>query len=1119
MLKCYPRTTKGAVDVKPNSSELSYLLFYATSRRSKIQKVGSFLEKKTATDVWRMHIGNVQVTLQILAALIEKAPKDMPLFAPYVLKILDLVLRSDDITMVESSLPTFAIFCENHDASSLQADQDYIQQYESIVRAYAALASTRRSPGKVPITKPVAMRWRNTGLKAIKSLASSDSLSSISSLQLDVIVPMILENLWTNNEGFLDVLLKRAQLKEEVECDKPIRRRTSIATVRTAESAGDTNPIALLGSALDVDKLAEEDIGVLAMKCLEQVFVGPNRPQIHGATAALLKFIEERVSQNEVVVKRHPRTYRDGGWAIKVIDLATRWSPVQDRFIILITVMESMLKLPVSDETLKQHIVLAGMIRSLLRSDINMIGLSVMDVLLGLISQMKKALAITTNHLDKFNQSDHENEKTTTNGTESAQILSSRRNELLERIQECIADLATHIYYIDQVSDMVIAILSRLRPSHSNSTVNSSPSGERVESQPVNTSTSNLVDSQQLEAYLSLTAGKICALHAVKAIILVANSQAKSSANVSLLRNRIPITVWEGSHWMLRDPDSAVRQAYVDALVAWLDHETTVGDLQAWDEGYYPKGNTGKSGKDLAPAAIARRAASGASAWERPAKSRSHFLQLLHVAIYDNALQFIEFDGDIIMLHILLTKLAMRLGVNAIHHSLPMIFRLQEDIQEAETPVAKVRIGSLCHGFFWALTEAFNFEASVVGRAIHNEVVRRRSKGFWVEGIHVPPAPLDKVPLPGVLHSFPRLSMREIESEALLPFDDRFSLIECIATGYLEQSTSPPTSPVSSPGRRFSNTAVTNVGVAPMIDANKEIPGKMRDEMLDFDWSRETVISAIQEGSKSASLNGSRSGTMALTNRNLLNINGGATSGHSPAFPSSPVHSAHGRPTSGHDQTSPTARRKASMQSAISVSPGSASSRGFVTTVEQLKLVLASGQIPSVSLPPAAAGDDTGSESMASYDGTPSELSFNPGKMDRGNVDTGALARSGTISTRKTSFGEGSGQPVFNHSYKQGFLAQGEDESNIPPVLAVPANLFPGRPTTAPSSPRIGHTPVSSLKQYKRSIKSRGGDSITSRKTHFDAPPPSAMDLQMLLLGIDSHAGESTLSNISRPPY
>lgn len=69
VLRCYPRTTKGAVDVKPNSSELSYLLFYATSRRSKIQKIGSFLEKKTASDVWRLRIGYVVMAPNLLTLL------------------------------------------------------------------------------------------------------------------------------------------------------------------------------------------------------------------------------------------------------------------------------------------------------------------------------------------------------------------------------------------------------------------------------------------------------------------------------------------------------------------------------------------------------------------------------------------------------------------------------------------------------------------------------------------------------------------------------------------------------------------------------------------------------------------------------------------------------------------------------------------------------------------------------------------------------------------------------------------------------------------------------------------------------------------------------------------
>jgi protein EFR3 len=57
VLKCFPRYQKGVLEVKPNGSELSYLLYYASTRRSKLQKVGAFLEKKAARDVYRGRIG------------------------------------------------------------------------------------------------------------------------------------------------------------------------------------------------------------------------------------------------------------------------------------------------------------------------------------------------------------------------------------------------------------------------------------------------------------------------------------------------------------------------------------------------------------------------------------------------------------------------------------------------------------------------------------------------------------------------------------------------------------------------------------------------------------------------------------------------------------------------------------------------------------------------------------------------------------------------------------------------------------------------------------------------------------------------------------------------------
>ncbi len=52
-------------------------------------------------------------------------------------------------------------------------------------------------------------------------------------------------------------------------------------------------------------------------------------------------------------------------------------------------------------------------------------------------------------------------------------------------------------------------------------------------------------------------------------------------------------------------------------------------------------------------------------------------------------------------------KDVLQLGVNTVRYGMPMIFRLQEDIQEVDAPLHKVRIGSLCHGYFWVLTDKF----------------------------------------------------------------------------------------------------------------------------------------------------------------------------------------------------------------------------------------------------------------------------------------------------------------------------------------------------------------------------------------------------------------------------
>ncbi|RSL70475.1 Protein EFR3 [Fusarium floridanum] len=1105
VLKCYPRTTKGAVDVKPNSSELSYLLYYATSRRSKIQKIGAFLEKKTASDVWRLRIGNVQVTLQILAALIEKLHKDAVLIAPFVLKVLDTVLRSEDITMIESSLPTFEAFCDFHDAALLSADQAFLHQYEEIVRLYAQLASTHLAPGKESLSSPVKVRWRSAGLEAIRSISTADALSSITGRQMDVIMPRILDNLWSDTPDFLEVLLQRVEAEEKVDTEKQLRRRTSIATVATVDTAGDPNPVALAGTAGDVDKLAEEEVGVLAMQCLKSIFIVPNRSQIHGATVSLLRFIQDRVSQGESVVELHDDRERDGGWAISIYSIISRWTPVQDRYIILVAALDTLLRIPVQDATLDSQLALTTMMSSLLRSDVNLIGLSVMDVLLGLIKQMRKLLRLRS----PASQSDDGDA-----ATEPEQAVRQQTKHLLGRLELCIGDLATHVYYADQISDMITAVILRLKPSRSSST-SSSPGGEKAGEAGPGASNIELSESQQLDHYFSLSAGRASALHVIKAILLVANPQKKLTGNMALSRNPVPIHVWEGTHWLLRDPDGHVRKAYMDALITWLDREATIADEVAVDETLPRSRSSIKINRELSAAGTRRAVSNASHNKERASKTRSsQFLPLLHLVIYDNALQFYEYENDLVMLHILLTKLAFKLGVNAVRHGLPMIYRLQEDIQEIDTPLHKVRIAALCHGYFWALTEKFDFEASVVGRAIQNEVVRRRSKGFWIEGIHIPPPSTDIVGFPGETRPHPEWDAVALEREELLPFDDRSSLVECVAANYHETIQTPPGSPAISPSRGLSGPILgSTLSSTTAPEPETELPAVFREQML-TDWSRDAAVAMMASVGKSESLSGSKTGT-SVTQRGHLTVNTNGINGNGNNGPVSPYGSQYNlmRPHSSHafrerdrDGT-PTKNRKGSMRSAVSPALSVSNRGGTVASVEQLKLVLSGNPPPKTA---GLAGDDDSGDSMVSYDYSPSEISFNPATQTDEAISP--TKRPATASARR-------GGPLGAHPPLGGppnlHDEKSEDDESVPPVPPLPnVSLLGGKRSPIQS---IEASFQDSGKSGRRSLYSRGGDG--TRPKSVRSQNTKTMDLQDLLRGIDSRPSEGSLGNVTRPPY
>ncbi|KAI1911043.1 plasma membrane localization protein [Ophidiomyces ophidiicola] len=1073
ILKCYPRFQKGVQSVKPNSSELSYLLYYASTRRSKLQKVGAFLEKRAARDVWRGKIGNVQVTLQILAALIEKVPKELALYARSVLTVLDIVLRSREISMVEETVPTFELFCRHQDSAMLTADHEYIIPYRDIVQTYASFASTNTPAAtKSPLSPQAVLRWRTVGLKAIKCIVTSELLSTDGPKQLSIVLPVILENLYANGDPGLSPLQEKAKSSERLEREQLRRRRMSISTVQTVDTVeGNGHRETASSSAADADKMAEVEARVLALRCLEKVFAGTNRVQIRLATSLVLTFIARRPPPRYEKGERNTGARGKENWATNLLDVIANWTPVQDRFVILVTLLEALTERPIVDGNFEPHLTLASMMDWLLSSSISLIGLSVMDVLIGLVQFLQSLfLAQDTGNLKL--QSPPQTEKSTpaspTNDNEIG-YLHPLWAELLELTEKCVGNLATHIYYGDQVSDMIRAIVTRIKPCPVEQC-----SDNELETDNGNTKQNNSRADHNTESYFSSPIARVTALRATKDILIVANLRGSVSGAGS--RNRVPLHVWEGTQWLLRDPNNKVRNTYAAALISWLKLETNKTDLRV------PADQTRLSRilnrRDVSDNSerLAKRVVSSASQRENAVMNHaSTFLQLLHLTLFDVFSELPTTESDVLLYHLLLVNLVEHMGVNSVRYTLPVLMKLQASFFSSGCSVhasKMLQVGSLVHGYLLTLVEKFNLEGTKVGNEIIQEICKRKTYGVWLNKVQLPPQPLQHIPSPSLADKAP--SRQEPDKEFYSPFTSLDDLVSQIEISYNSSYISPPSSPANSPGRSFSISSLgPNTQNFSHSIGGSQLPLYVKEQML-APWSREACLTAIEkEKAKESSLSGSRTATGAL-----------------PISITAPVGSRQDRPIS---TTLPAvclvgvenARRQSVVEQQTSPT---ASSRDSTVRVHELRRVLSVIGTAKVRQPSPLRGrqrvDSTASsiESMLSDD-----LSIS---------DAGTAA----VTDRPLSARENLGSARDFNTQPNGNRAP--DQSNnrldaecIPPVPPLPSSLaipgcFPSGSRSASASNSTSPSPIAADRpstapgrQARAPSKSQGSSTATLRQS------------------------------------
>ncbi|ODO06619.1 hypothetical protein I350_03976 [Cryptococcus amylolentus CBS 6273] len=428
---CYPPSkallTAGP-EFRPLAQDLSKLTYFATNKPSKLAKIGEELEKRVIKESQRSSQGypkyraSLLISLAILRALLTECKRDIALFARPALRIIDTCLGvkgyqqgSLDLEVVGRATASFIAFTTYTDGSQIGADDALTKTYLTILRKYASMATTSSTTNSEKPDLEQQNRTRLIALAALNGATTSDAIFSSSrdfSLQSAILIPPLLQN------AFEEPIHQLKQETAKIEMDAspspffnefaatkgPIAHRR--APSLHAHIPGEKGP-----SGADVLSAALRSFHALVRQC--------------------------NVAQASLVIDRAGE-YLDktNGWQDSerccwLSERLTAWITLQYRFVVPTRLVESLVDLQDTAPSPK-HISSLAMISTILTSTTSLIGLGVSDLLQNFIS-----LIIRRIHLSPL-------------------------DALLPPLVQCVGSLGTHIYYADQINDIVEELAARI---------------------------------------------------------------------------------------------------------------------------------------------------------------------------------------------------------------------------------------------------------------------------------------------------------------------------------------------------------------------------------------------------------------------------------------------------------------------------------------------------------------------------------------------------------------------------------------------------------------------------------------------------------------------------------
>lgn len=321
------------------------------------------------------------------------------------------------------------MFCKYHDGAALPTDGAYTHTFLDVLERFSGMAQGRQDINE-------GLNARTIGMEAMLSAATSPALRvSQTGPQIHAIIVAVLENLKSIKS---ETLYNSRQQTERSKMGSQGYQSSSRSSGLIVTGAGTDRA----SGASHGDETSNESLTSLSLYCLRQLFDCNDASQLVQTTSQMLKHTTFTDASNCV-------------WASSIIHIAAEWTPINLRFHLLIACLTSFPKTssdhwPSSSQENHLHII-----HDLLASKVTLIGLSTIDVLDNL-------MAIAIDCLHKVPTNEQETLKVHLMGSERGTSKSLQTN-FIYQIARAIMAINVHLYYNDQLRDIIGVILEKVR--------------------------------------------------------------------------------------------------------------------------------------------------------------------------------------------------------------------------------------------------------------------------------------------------------------------------------------------------------------------------------------------------------------------------------------------------------------------------------------------------------------------------------------------------------------------------------------------------------------------------------------------------------------------------------